>query len=227
MPLRFRLQHRSKVSVAAWHSFCGSRGKREMSFCSRRRFRKFPRSARISHSPTSCFASRTDFCACIAPPAHTSKPWPLVPCSGTPFARARRLRTEHAGCESVPPGTCHDAGGRRARASRSGIMPIGIQSAAASTRAVDVGCDPARRATRGAAAAHACSRGLWRRIRSSREARPSQPDDQERCRGRQMCDRATRTAPSDAGKTRGFGSRLPTDAGQTAAGSDNHKKTDP
>ena len=147
--------------------------------CSRRHFRRIPRSARISHSHERTPCPSTEFFVYIAPPPHTSKPWPLVPCSGTPFARARRLRTEHAGCESVPPGTCHDAGGRRARASRSGIMPIGIQSAAASTRALDVGCDPARRAARGAAAAHACSRGLWRRIRSSREARPSQPDDQE------------------------------------------------
>ena len=157
-----------------------SRGKSELSFCPRTRFRRIPRSARISHSPTSCFASRTDFCAYIAPPAHTSKPWPLVPCSGTPFARARRLRTEHAGCENVPPGTCHDAGGRRVRASCSGIMPIGIRSAAASTRAVDVGCDPARRAARGAKAAERPERGHHQLVRTSDRALPKRDHDHRR-----------------------------------------------
>ena len=201
MPRRFRLRHRSKVSVAAWHSFCGSRGKREMSFCSRRHFRRIPRSARISHSPTSCFASRTEIFVYIAPPPHTSKPWPLVPCSGTPFARARRLRTEHAGCESVPPGTCHDAGGRRARASRSGIMPIGIQSAAVSTRAVDVGCDPVRRAARGAKAAERPERGHQQVVRTSHRALPERDHGHRRAsvESRGRCDaRPPRTGGAES-----------------------------
>ncbi len=157
-----------------------SRGKSDLSFCSRRRFRRIPRSARISHSHERTPCPSTDFFVYIAPPPHTSKPWPLVPCSGTPFARARRLRTEHAGCENVPPGTCHDAGGRRARASRSGIMPIGIQSAAASTRAVDVGCDPARRAARGAKAAERPERGHHQLVRTSDRAFPERDHDHRR-----------------------------------------------
>ena len=157
----------------AWFACC-------LGFCSRRHFRTIPRSARISHSPTSCFASRTDFCAYIAPPAHTSKPWPLVPCSGTPFARARRLRTEHAGCESVPPGTCHDAGGRRARASRSGVTPIGIQSAAGGLAKSIIFCDPVRRAARGAKAAGRPERGHRQLVRTSDRALPERNHDHRR-----------------------------------------------
>ena len=51
-----------------------------MSFCSRTRFRRTPRSARISHLHTSNLACRTPIFVYIAPPPHTSRAGPRMSC---------------------------------------------------------------------------------------------------------------------------------------------------